>query len=240
MKTQLLRLHPSLSADGSASPELRPGDVATGVAAPSGLRGDPGGLPSALGALLSLSPHPSCVYDLGSRIIACNEPFDARFSSHCLSNSLNELESLFSSECPLGATVGAHDPQVSTCRDLGGSWHLVMRRALHLFADSDPHMLLVISEVTGVLAANTEVAVAAPSAVSSTPEGAPPVSPTRLLTPREREIMNLVLEGHTSRMIASILSVSLKTVEAHRSNVLRKLGVRNSTQLAAVVGRADV
>jgi DNA-binding NarL/FixJ family response regulator len=101
-------------------------------------------------------------------------------------------------------------------------------------------MLLVISEVTGVLAANTEVAVAAPSAVSSTPEGAPPVSPTRLLTPREREIMNLVLEGHTSRMIASILSVSLKTVEAHRSNVLRKLGVRNSTQLAAVVGRADV
>lgn len=45
-----------------------------------------------------------------------------------------------------------------------------------------------------------------------------------LLTPREREVLQLVAEGHTNAAIANILTISPKTVEKHRANVMQKLG----------------
>lgn len=51
------------------------------------------------------------------------------------------------------------------------------------------------------------------------------------LTPREREIVKLIAEGHTSDEIAKILVISPKTVERHRANVLEKLGMRNRVDL---------
>jgi PAS domain S-box-containing protein len=49
----------------------------------------------------------------------------------------------------------------------------------------------------------------------------------RRLSPREREIMQLVVEGKTSAEIAEILSISPKTVETYRSRIMGKLGVGN-------------
>jgi DNA-binding NarL/FixJ family response regulator len=46
-----------------------------------------------------------------------------------------------------------------------------------------------------------------------------------LLTPREREVLQLVAEGHTNTSIAEVLSISVKTVEKHRANMMLKLGV---------------
>ena len=43
------------------------------------------------------------------------------------------------------------------------------------------------------------------------------------LTPREREVLQLVAEGHTNTAIANILSISVKTVEKHRANLMNKL-----------------
>ena len=43
------------------------------------------------------------------------------------------------------------------------------------------------------------------------------------LTPREREVLQLVAEGHTNTSIANILSISVKTVEKHRANLMNKL-----------------
>ncbi len=51
------------------------------------------------------------------------------------------------------------------------------------------------------------------------------------LTPREREIVKLVAESHTSKEIAELLTVSEKTVERHRANVLEKLGLRDRVEL---------
>src|SRR4029077_18344968 len=50
----------------------------------------------------------------------------------------------------------------------------------------------------------------------------PPKVPTP--TPREREVIQLVAEGKSSKEVASVLNLSTKTAETHRSNIMRKLG----------------
>lgn len=44
-----------------------------------------------------------------------------------------------------------------------------------------------------------------------------------VLTPREREVLQLIAEGHTNTAIANILSISVKTVEKHRANIMNKM-----------------
>ncbi len=51
------------------------------------------------------------------------------------------------------------------------------------------------------------------------------------LTNRERQILKLVAEGRTSRYIAGQLNLSVKTVEKHRSNLMRKLNLHNASAL---------
>ena len=52
-----------------------------------------------------------------------------------------------------------------------------------------------------------------------------------LLTPRELEVLKLIAEGHTSKEIATMLVLSIKTVESHRANILGKLGMRDRVDL---------
>jgi DNA-binding NarL/FixJ family response regulator len=51
------------------------------------------------------------------------------------------------------------------------------------------------------------------------------------LTPREEEVVKLVAEAHTNAQIAQVLHLAEKTVESHRANVLRKLGMRDRVEL---------
>ncbi|HWQ01458.1 MAG TPA: response regulator transcription factor [Gaiellaceae bacterium] len=51
------------------------------------------------------------------------------------------------------------------------------------------------------------------------------------LTPREQEILKLIAEAHSSKSIASMLTISIKTVERHRANILEKLGMRDRVEL---------
>lgn len=51
------------------------------------------------------------------------------------------------------------------------------------------------------------------------------------ITPRQREILRLVALGHTNREIAATLDISVRTVEVHRFNLMRRLNVRNVAQL---------
>lgn len=55
------------------------------------------------------------------------------------------------------------------------------------------------------------------------------------LTPREREILDLVVEGLSSKEIAGRLTVSFKTVEAHRAKVMRKMEAESVAQLVRIV-----
>jgi len=53
----------------------------------------------------------------------------------------------------------------------------------------------------------------------------------RTLTPREREVLKLLAEGKTVRAAASALGLSSKTVDAHKFNLMRKLGIHNKAEL---------
>lgn len=53
---------------------------------------------------------------------------------------------------------------------------------------------------------------------------------THILTPREKEILNLVREGRPSKQIAAALGISIHTVNRHRQNILEKLSVGNSVE----------
>jgi len=52
------------------------------------------------------------------------------------------------------------------------------------------------------------------------------------LTDREREVLELVVEGHQNKEIAAVLNISLKTVTAHLTSIFASLGVRSRTQAA--------
>ncbi|MCU0257495.1 MAG: response regulator transcription factor [Solirubrobacteraceae bacterium] len=55
--------------------------------------------------------------------------------------------------------------------------------------------------------------------------------PREALSPREQEVVKLIAEAHTNREIGEILHLSEKTVESHRGNILRKLGMRDRVEL---------
>lgn len=52
-----------------------------------------------------------------------------------------------------------------------------------------------------------------------------------VLTPRELEVLKLIAEAHSSKEIARMLVISIKTVERHRANILEKLGMRDRVEL---------
>jgi DNA-binding NarL/FixJ family response regulator len=62
-------------------------------------------------------------------------------------------------------------------------------------------------------------------------EGASDAPPKDVVTPREREIIQLLAEGHSNKEAAQALDVSVKTIEAHRANIMRKLRFRSITDL---------
>ena len=55
--------------------------------------------------------------------------------------------------------------------------------------------------------------------------------PYEQLTDREREVLKLVAEGYTTQQIAEMLTITPKTVEGHKTNLMAKLGIHNRTEL---------
>ncbi len=73
--------------------------------------------------------------------------------------------------------------------------------------------------------------------LSSAPSQSPLLS---MLSPREREVLQLVAEGHTSAQIAEKLCVSIKTVETHRNSLINKLKVRSVAELTKIAIREGI
>ncbi|HEY7615457.1 MAG TPA: response regulator transcription factor [Terriglobales bacterium] len=59
----------------------------------------------------------------------------------------------------------------------------------------------------------------------------PPRERAARLTPRERQILKLLAEGRSAKEVANLLDLSVRTVESHRFNLMRKIGVHNKVEL---------
>jgi DNA-binding NarL/FixJ family response regulator len=56
-------------------------------------------------------------------------------------------------------------------------------------------------------------------------------APAETLTLREREVLQLIAEGHNTKQIAGLLGISVKTVESHRKHLMERLGLHNVADL---------
>ena len=99
-----------------------------------------------------------------------------------------------------------------------------------VYKDIDPDAL-----VRAIRSVHDGNVLLAPEAASALVRG----SAANTLTPREREVLAAIAEGRSNREIARLLRVSEKTVKAHVSSVLAKLGVQDRTQAAVYAVRHD-
>jgi two-component system response regulator FixJ len=60
------------------------------------------------------------------------------------------------------------------------------------------------------------------------------------LTPREHEVLHLMLKPTANKLIATELNISIKTVELHRSNIMLKLNVRSATELVRLAVKSGI
>ena len=70
--------------------------------------------------------------------------------------------------------------------------------------------------------------------------GVPAVPDLRALTEREREVLILLARGSSTKEIAASLDIGVRTVETHRANLMRKLGVRSVALLTQVAIREGI
>ena len=70
--------------------------------------------------------------------------------------------------------------------------------------------------------------------------GGPVAAEGPRLSPREREVVQLVAEGKTSKEVAAILNVAVKTADTHRSNILIKLGIHSIAELVLYAVRNEI
>jgi len=70
--------------------------------------------------------------------------------------------------------------------------------------------------------------------------GESPTAPLASLTSREREVFHLAAEGLSNVRMAEQLGISSRTVEVHRANVMRKLGLTNQTDLVRLAMRLGI
>jgi len=62
----------------------------------------------------------------------------------------------------------------------------------------------------------------------------------RLLTDREKEVLQLLAEGRTNKEVANILEVGVSTVETHRANLMQKLGLHNTAEIVLYAVRKSL
>lgn len=83
----------------------------------------------------------------------------------------------------------------------------------------------------------SDAGVTAMALVPPVPQGALRPAAPQVLSPREHEVMGLLVQGLHNRRIADELGISHRTVEVHKARVLEKLGVRSVVELVRLVDR---
>ncbi len=131
---------------------------------------------------------------------------------------LSELRTVESA--PLVVVLTWHTEPSYAARALASGAHGYVHKAVE--PDALLHAIRAVSRGEQVFPVGTD------ELVASTNDG----NPASVLTAREQQVMEMLARGMTNREIAEQLQISIKTVDTHRGHVLKKLGLRNNTELA--------
>jgi DNA-binding CsgD family transcriptional regulator len=194
--------------------------------------------------LLDLLPHPCALFDRAAsgKLLEANALFRKIFGEIRPIASLSDFESCFEDAPKLGPAMRnsrRHNNHQSagvgtgrTLKDLRGRWHLISHRLVWgpLVGKT---VLLLAHDVTPMMEL--------PHATSATATSGTPSWFLARLSTREREVLEQIVTGKLNKTIADELNISIKTVEMHRSNIMRKLGTRNVAELVrlSMLGTVD-
>lgn len=102
------------------------------------------------------------------------------------------------------------------------------------YAIKDQDASQVIDAIRAVAAGQRYLAPILPASVLARPR---PLGPLGHLSPREREVFDLIVQSKSNRDIAAYLCISIKTVETHRTSINRKLGAHSTADLIRIAAR---
>jgi DNA-binding NarL/FixJ family response regulator len=130
-------------------------------------------------------------------------------------------------------TMHGEASYVTAALEAGASGYILKRSAAAELVNAVREVLRGGTYITKLVDGNSE------GALTATPTGRPRKAPGAL-SARQREVLQLVAEGHSVKEIASILHVSIKTVEFHKAGIVRKLGFHTTAELTRYAIRSGI
>jgi len=115
----------------------------------------------------------------------------------------------------------------------------ILRAGARGFLPTSHSLKVLMGALERVRTGGTYVPLALTEAISSTTPEKAQVTPWRELTRRQRDVLALISEGRSNKLIADALNMSESTVKAHVKQIIKRLNVANRTQAALLATRAS-
>jgi DNA-binding NarL/FixJ family response regulator len=167
-----------------------------------------------------------------ARLMRQGEEFDVILlaGSTCAHIGLTDIALLAATapQTPILVAAECDDPERA---------HAILRVGARGFLPTSHSLKVLMGALERVRAGGTYVPLALTEAAPATPAERAQRTPWRELTRRQRDVLELIAEGKSNKLIADALSMSESTVKAHVKQIIRRLNVANRTQAALQVTR---
>lgn len=195
--------------------------------------------------------HPVAVFDLDGQPVFRNSALAARLSSEQQSLSSNRTwQQIYGTACRIVSEAIAGRSGISTVISVDQRSYVVLGSLLRQSSGTVYGATVHISEVSS--AGSTEAAIGVERPAQSRPSSSSDEnyrawvqrrdearSRMQRLSPREMEVVSRVSAGLPNKSIARELEISVKTIEKHRANAVRKLGVQSTPEMVRIAVLAD-
>ncbi len=187
---------------------------------------------------LGMQPRRWRVTDLAAaselrRLILRGEEFDVILigGSICAQIDLADISLLAAAapQTPILVAADCDDPERALA---------ILHAGARGFLPTSYSLKLLLGALDRLRAGGNYVPLALTEAVPVTPAAKAELAPWRELTPRQRDVLALISEGKSNKLIADALTMSESTVKAHVKQIIRRLNVANRTQAALLATRA--
>lgn len=162
-----------------------------------------------------------------ARLMRQGEEFDVILlaGSTCAHIGLSDIALLAAAapQTPILVAAECDDPERA---------HAILRVGARGFLPTSHSLKVLMGALERVRAGGTYVPLALTEAASASPAERAQRTPWRELTRRQRDVLELIAEGKSNKLIADALSMSESTVKAHVKQIIKRLNVANRTQAA--------